>query len=145
MCGQFHFLTKRKEPILRTRRRICTFLSEFTKFRLLPQSIAFNCLKKCVKDFTGTNIDMTCYLLESSGRFLYLQPESHARMKHLVTIYIYFYFNVYDYIYYYFNVYDYIYYSLFYSFHPPLLLIFTHPPLLLLFTRPPLLFTHLCY
>ena len=86
MCGQFNFLTKRKEPILRTRRRICTFLSEFTKFRLLPQSIAFACLKKCVKDFTGTNIDMTSYLLESCGRFLYLQPESHARMKHLVKI-----------------------------------------------------------
>lgn len=97
MCGQFHFLTKMKEPILKTRRRVCSFLSEFTKFKLLPQSIAYNCLKKCLKDFTGTSIDMTCFLLEQSGRFLYLQPESHARMKHLVSekgenacIYIYF-------------------------------------------------------
>lgn len=84
MLRQFHFLTVKKEPITKSRRRICTFLSEFTKFKLLPQTLAFNCLKKCIKDFTGTNIDMMSYLLESSGRFLYLQPESHARMKHLV-------------------------------------------------------------
>lgn len=86
MCGQFHFLTKFKGPILGTRRRICTFLGEFAKFRVLPQSILFNCLKKCVKDFTGANIDMLSYLLESCGRFIYLQPESHARMKHLVPL-----------------------------------------------------------
>lgn len=84
MCGQFHFLTQRKFPILGTRRRICSFLSEFAKFKLLPQSITFNCLKKCVKDFTGPNIEMTCFLLEQCGRFLYLQPESHARVKNLV-------------------------------------------------------------
>ena len=35
-------------------------------------------------DFTGQNIDMTCFLLEQCGRFLYLQPQSHARMNHLV-------------------------------------------------------------
>ena len=89
MCGQFHFLTKMKEPILKTRRRVCSFVSEFTKFKLLPQSIAYNCYKKCLKDFTGTSIDLTCFLLEQSGRFLYLQPESHARMKHLVSLAIY--------------------------------------------------------
>ena len=85
MCGQFHFLTVKKMPITGTRRRICTFISEFTKFKLLPQSIAFNCLKKCVKDFTGPNIDMVSYQLELSGRFLYLQPQSHARMQYLVN------------------------------------------------------------
>jgi hypothetical protein len=84
VLGQFRFLLFKKDPLLRSRRRICSFISELTKFKLLPQSSSFCCLKMCLRDFTGPNIDMTSFLLEQSGRFLYLQPESHARMQHLV-------------------------------------------------------------
>jgi len=84
ILGQSRFLIFKKLPLLRTRRRICSFIGELTKFRLMPQSASFNCLKMCLRDFTGPNIDMTSFLLEQSGRFLYLQPESHARMKNLV-------------------------------------------------------------
>lgn len=68
-----------------TRRRICRFIAEFTKFHLITQSQVYNCLKKCVSDFTGPNIDMFCMIIEHCGRFIYLQPESHARIAHLVS------------------------------------------------------------
>lgn len=52
----------------------------------MTQSQAYYCLKSCVKDFTGPNIDMFCMIVEYCGRYLYLQPESHARLAHLVSL-----------------------------------------------------------
>lgn len=69
-----------------TRSRICRYIAELTKFRVLPQGMAFTCLKKAIDDFSLYNIDMASLLLESCGRFLYHQPESHRRIEILMEI-----------------------------------------------------------
>lgn len=84
LVGQFVFLIHRKEPIMGSRSRICRFIGELTKFRVMPQGTVYAMLKKAILDhLTGFNIDMTSILLESCGRFLFHQPESHRRLIHL--------------------------------------------------------------
>lgn len=87
LLGQFIFLFHRREPILGTRSRICRFIGELTKFRVMPQTSAYSMLKKCiVEDLTTYHIDMTAIILESCGRFLFHQPESHRRLLNLFEV-----------------------------------------------------------
>ena len=84
--GQFLFLLGNKVAVVMgTRSRICRYIGELTKFRVFPQGLAFICIKKAVDDFTLHNVDMVCFLLESCGRFLYNQSESHKRLEMLVN------------------------------------------------------------
>lgn len=87
LVGQFVFLFHRKEPIMGTRSRICRFIGELTKFRVMSQSTTHAMLKKTIlDDLTGYNIDMTAILLEACGRFLFNQPESHRRLLNLFDV-----------------------------------------------------------
>ena len=46
----------------------------------------FLCLKRCVDDFTGLNIDVACELAEAAGAFLIRQPATAPRMDKLLTV-----------------------------------------------------------
>jgi regulator of nonsense transcripts 2 len=88
LVGQYIFLFHKPNiPILGTRGRICRYIGELTKFGVMPQTTTFAMLKKAVlEDLSGYNIDMVAILLESCGRYLYNQPESHRRLLNLFEI-----------------------------------------------------------
>uniref|UniRef100_A0A6B2KWV6 MIF4G domain-containing protein n=1 Tax=Arcella intermedia TaxID=1963864 RepID=A0A6B2KWV6_9EUKA len=60
------------------------FLSELVKFKVCPSSVIFKCLKMCLDDFVHHNVDVTCALLETCGRFLYKTPETSTRTQNLL-------------------------------------------------------------
>lgn len=86
LTGQFFFLAHKTDPIRATRARICRFIGELTKFKVMDQGLVFSCLKKVVENFNHYNVDMACMLIENCGRFLSVQPESCVRMQNLVEI-----------------------------------------------------------
>ena len=88
LVGQYVFLFHKPGiPVLGTRGRVCRYIGELTKFGVMPQTTAFAMLKKAVlEDLAGYNIDMVTILLESCGRYLYNQPESHRRLLNLFEV-----------------------------------------------------------
>lgn len=87
LIGQFTFLFHHKSPLIGTRSRICRYIGELTKFAVMPQTTTYGLLKRIIlDDLTNHNIDMVALLLESCGRYLFHQPESHRRLFNLIEI-----------------------------------------------------------
>jgi len=81
---QFHGLARwKKQHNIEYRIRNARYLGELTKFRVAPPIVILRCLKRCLTDFSGNNIDIACCLLESCGRFLY--RTRHTRSK-IITL-----------------------------------------------------------
>jgi len=77
---QFHGLARwKKQQNLEGRMRNARFLGELTKFRVAPPIVVLRCLRRCLDDFCGYNVDIACCLLESCGR--YLQRTKHTRER----------------------------------------------------------------
>ena len=87
VIGQFTFLFHLTSPVMGTRSRVCRFIGELTKFRVMTQGTTYALLKRVIlEDFTMHNVDMVAIILESCGRFLFHQPESHKRLQNLFEI-----------------------------------------------------------
>jgi hypothetical protein len=56
-----------------------TFLSNLTKFRVVPPHVILHMFKVCIDDFSGTNVDNLALLLEGCGRFLLRNDETKQR------------------------------------------------------------------
>ncbi|KAI9554313.1 hypothetical protein GHT06_019585 [Daphnia sinensis] len=52
-----------------------------TKFGMYPRADTLQCFKQLLLNFAHHYIEMTCHLLETCGRFLLHQPDSHQRTK----------------------------------------------------------------
>ncbi len=57
------------------------FISEMVKFDLFPIQNVFEILKRLIDDLKGHAIDILCQLMESCGRFLYLNEISHLKFN----------------------------------------------------------------
>ena len=55
------------------------FICEMIKFDLFPMQNVFEILKKLLDDFKGISIDLLCNLMENTGRYLYLNEQSHLK------------------------------------------------------------------
>ena len=55
---------------------------------MCPAKTILGLLHILLRSFTHHNIDVTCALLETCGRFLYRSPDTHVRTKLLVQIMI---------------------------------------------------------
>lgn len=44
------------------------------------------CLKRCLDDFTGHNIDTACELVVAAGAFMMRQAETHERMESMLGV-----------------------------------------------------------
>jgi regulator of nonsense transcripts 2 len=70
--------------------KVVRFIGELVKFRMYSKIEALYCLKLLLHDFTHHHIEMCCSLLESCGRFLFRNPDSHQRTKvYLVSVHEY--------------------------------------------------------
>lgn len=79
---QFHGQAKfKKNQNIESRLRTARYIGELTKFRLAPPIVSLRCLRRCIDDFTGGNVDVACCLLESCGRYLYRLNHTNAKVN----------------------------------------------------------------
>ena len=79
--AQFHGLARwKKNQNLEGRIKNARFIGELTKFRVAPPIVSLRCMRRCLDDFTGYNIDIACCLLESCGRFLHRLKHTNRRI-----------------------------------------------------------------
>lgn len=82
---QFHGQAKfKKNQNIESRMRTARYIGELTKFRVAPPIVFLRCLRRCLDDFTGNNVDVACCLLETCGRFLHRLPHTTARVQALM-------------------------------------------------------------
>jgi len=60
------------------------FLSNLTKFRVVPSHVILHMFKVCLDDFSGTNVENIALLLEGCGRFLLRSEETSERFSTMV-------------------------------------------------------------
>jgi regulator of nonsense transcripts 2 len=60
------------------------FISEMVKFESFPIQNIFEILKRLIDDFKGHSIDLLCHLIESCGRYLYLNEISHLKFNNFL-------------------------------------------------------------
>lgn len=60
------------------------YLGELIKFRLFSSERALDLLETLLTDFTGQNVDLTCQLLVTCGRYLYRLPETRERLAFML-------------------------------------------------------------
>lgn len=84
---QFHGQAKfKKQQNLESRLKTARYLGELTKFRVAPPIVSLRCLRRCLDDFSGFNIDVACCMLESCGRFLYRTKHTVAKLASLMDV-----------------------------------------------------------
>jgi regulator of nonsense transcripts 2 len=79
---QFHGQAKfKKNQNIESRLRTARYIGELTKFRIAPPIVSLRCLRRCLDDFTGGNVDVACTMLESCGRYVHRLPHANARLN----------------------------------------------------------------
>ena len=82
---QFHGQAKfKKNQNIESRMRTARYIGELTIFRMAPPIVALRCLRRCMDDFTGGNVDVACCLLESCGRYLYRLPHTTKKLSNIM-------------------------------------------------------------
>mmetsp|Transcript_4069 Transcript_4069/g.11665 ORF Transcript_4069/g.11665 Transcript_4069/m.11665 type:complete len:1521 (-) Transcript_4069:397-4959(-) len=82
---QFHGQAKfKKNQNIESRMRTARYIGELTIFRMAPPIVALRCLRRCMDDFTGGNVDVACCLLESCGRYLYRLPHTNKKLNNIM-------------------------------------------------------------
>jgi regulator of nonsense transcripts 2 len=82
---QFHGQAKfKKNQNIESRLRTARYIGELTKFRMAPPIVSLRCLRRCMDDFTGGNVDVACCLLESCGRYLYRLPHTQGKLNNIM-------------------------------------------------------------
>lgn len=82
---RFHGLAKfKKNQSVDSRMRTARYIGELTKFRVAPPIVFLRCFRRCLDDFTGSNVDVACCLLESSGKFLFRLQHTNAKLAGLM-------------------------------------------------------------
>ncbi|KAI8927114.1 armadillo-type protein [Entophlyctis helioformis] len=77
---------KKNQVFVEEKIKNARFIAELTKFRITPTHTVFHCIKVLLDDLTHHNIEILCNLLESSGRFLFRNPETNVRMANFIEI-----------------------------------------------------------
>lgn len=78
---EFRSLQRRKEKdLFEVRSSNTRYLSELTKFGVVPQHVIFHCLKVALEDFHRINVNVICNTLENCGRYLLRNSETNPRM-----------------------------------------------------------------
>lgn len=84
---EFRYLQRKKNvELTETRAKNARFISELTKFKVTPTHAIFHCLKTCLEDFTGPNIDVLASLLEGCGRYLLRTEATSANMRSMLEM-----------------------------------------------------------
>lgn len=86
---EFRYLQRKKnvvKELAEVRLKNITFLSNLTKFRVVPPHLILHMFKVCLDDFSGTNVDNIALLLEGCGRFLLRDDETKQRFGTMLEL-----------------------------------------------------------
>ncbi|KAJ3127315.1 hypothetical protein HK098_006494 [Nowakowskiella sp. JEL0407] len=84
---EFHARQRKKDQVfIEEKLKNIRFIGELTKFGVTPMPKVFHCLHVLLEDFSHHNIDLTCALLETCGRYLYRRPESNVRTTNMLDV-----------------------------------------------------------
>ncbi len=87
--NDFRFHVRKKDQInIESKIKNVRFIGELVKFKMFPKIEALNCFKTLLADLKHHNIEMACNLLETCGRYLYRNHETHQRAKLYLEILI---------------------------------------------------------
>ncbi|VVD00769.1 regulator of nonsense transcripts 2 [Leptidea sinapis] len=76
----FKYHVRKKDQInIESKIKVVRFIGELVKFELYSKMEALYCLKVLLHDFKHHHIEMACNLLETCGRFLYCNTDTHQR------------------------------------------------------------------
>ncbi|VDO03892.1 unnamed protein product [Rodentolepis nana] len=74
-------LHKKDQMNIDSKLKTVRYIGELAKFRIFPGNEVLNFISRLLSNFVHHQIDMTCGLLDTCGRFLYRSPETHIRTK----------------------------------------------------------------
>ncbi|KAI8994050.1 ARM repeat-containing protein [Trametes punicea] len=86
---EFRYLQRKKNVVKElgeVRLRNITFLSNLTKFRVVPPHVILHMFKVCLDDFSGTNVENLALLLEGCGRFLLRSEETRVPFAKMLEL-----------------------------------------------------------
>ncbi|CAG9098109.1 unnamed protein product [Plutella xylostella] len=76
----FKYHVRKKDQInIESKIKVVRFIGELVKFSLYSKMEALYCLKVLLHDFKHHHVEMACNLLETCGRYLYCNPDTHQR------------------------------------------------------------------
>uniref|UniRef100_A0A8D8ZIF7 Regulator of nonsense transcripts 2 n=1 Tax=Cacopsylla melanoneura TaxID=428564 RepID=A0A8D8ZIF7_9HEMI len=80
--NDFKYHTKKKDQInIESKIKNVRYIGELVKFKLYSKIEVLYCLKVLLNDFAHHHVEMCCHLLETCGRYLYRNKDTHARIK----------------------------------------------------------------
>ncbi|KAI6046075.1 ARM repeat-containing protein [Pisolithus marmoratus] len=85
----FRYLQRKKSVVKEhseLRLKNITFLSNLTKFRVVPTHVILHIFKVCLDDFSGANVENVALLLEGCGRFLLRSEETKERFSTMLEL-----------------------------------------------------------
>ncbi|KAL4080360.1 armadillo-type protein [Scleroderma yunnanense] len=86
---EFRYLQRKKnvvKELAELRIKNIAFLSNLTKFQVVPMHIILHVFKVCLDDFSGTNVENVALLLEGCGRFLLRSEETKERFSTMLEL-----------------------------------------------------------
>ncbi|KAF8967853.1 armadillo-type protein [Flammula alnicola] len=86
---EFRYLQRKKnvvKELAEVRLKNILFLSNLTKFRIVPAHIILHMFKVCLDDFSGTNVENIALLLEGCGRFLLRSEDTAERFSTMLEL-----------------------------------------------------------
>ncbi|KAI6125708.1 ARM repeat-containing protein [Pisolithus croceorrhizus] len=86
---EFRYLQRKKnmvKELSELRLKNITFLSNLTKFRVVPTHVILHIFKVCLDDFSGANVENVALLLEGCGRFLLRSEETKKRFSTMLEL-----------------------------------------------------------
>ncbi|KAI0666624.1 ARM repeat-containing protein [Trametes maxima] len=86
---EFRYLQRKKnvvKELAEVRLRNATFLSNLTKFRVVPAHVILHMFKVCLDDFSGTNVENLALLLEGCGRFLLRSDDTRVPFAKMIEL-----------------------------------------------------------
>ncbi|KAK7053362.1 mRNA decay protein [Paramarasmius palmivorus] len=87
--AEFRYLQKKKNVIkdlAELRLKNIMYLSNLTKFRVVPTHVILHIFKVCLDDFSGNNVENLALLLEGCGRFLLRSEDTRERFGTMLEL-----------------------------------------------------------
>ncbi|KAF8200931.1 transcription factor [Pholiota molesta] len=86
---EFRYLQRKKnvvKELAEVRLKNILFISNLTKFRVVPPHVILHMFKVCLDDFSGTNVENLALLLEGCGRFLLRSEDTAERFGTMLEL-----------------------------------------------------------
>ncbi|KAG7098665.1 hypothetical protein E1B28_000581 [Marasmius oreades] len=86
---EFRYLQRKKnvmKDLAETRLKNIMFISNLTKFRVVPTHVILHMFKVCLDDFSGNNVENLALLLEGCGRFLLRSEDTRERFGTMLEL-----------------------------------------------------------